>query len=56
MKDYENKLVANVKSDSKSFYKYVRSRQRMKDKVGPITDNQGWVIINDEGVAEEISK
>src|SRR6218665_223801 len=34
VKDYENKLAANVKSDSKSFYKYVRSRQRKKDRVG----------------------
>src|SRR6218665_3533106 len=38
-KDYENKLAANVKRDSKSFYKYVRSRTRKKDRVGPITDN-----------------
>ena len=41
---------------SKSFYKYVRSRQRKKDRVGPITDNQGRVLIKDEKVAEAISK
>src|SRR6218665_1491705 len=56
VKDYENKLAANVKSDSKSFYKYVRSRQRKKDRVGPITDNQGKVLIKDEEVAEAINK
>ena len=35
---------------------YVRSRQRKKDRVGPITDNQGRVLIKDEEVAEAISK
>src|SRR6218665_1117736 len=54
IEDYENKLAANVKSDSKSFYKYVRSRQRKKDMVEPIIDNQ--ILIKDEEVAEAINK
>src|SRR6218665_3529224 len=56
VKDYENKLAAKVKSDSKNFYKYVRSRQRKKDRVGPITDNKGRVLIKDEEVAKAINK
>ena len=54
VKDYENKLAENVKSDNKSFYKYVRSRPRKKDRVGPITNNQRRVLINDEEVTEAI--
>ena len=52
----ENKLAANVKSDNKSFYKYARSRQKRKDKVGLITDNRGRAIIKNEEVAEAINK
>jgi len=53
--DHENKLAANVKSDS--FYKSAMSRKRRNDdRVEPITDNQRRVIINDEEAAEAINK
>ena len=29
----EHKLAQNIKSDSKSFYAYVRSKQNVRDKV-----------------------
>ena len=38
---FEHKLAQNIKSDSKSFYAYVRSKQNVRDKVGPLEDNAG---------------
>ena len=31
---FEHKLAQNIKSDSKSFYAYVRSKQNVRDKEG----------------------
>ena len=31
--NFELKLAQNIKSDSKSFYAYVRSKQNVRDKV-----------------------
>lgn len=53
--EFESKLATNVKNDSKSFYKYVRSRQQKKDRVGPLANAQGRVIIDDEETAEELN-
>ena len=36
---FELKLAQNIKSDSKSFYAYVRRKQHVRDKVGPLEDN-----------------
>ena len=35
-RNFEQKLVQNIKSDSKSFYAYVRSKQNVRDRVGPL--------------------
>ena len=40
----ELKLAQNLKSDSKSFYAYVRSKQNVRDKVGSLEDNAGDII------------
>lgn len=48
MKDYESKLA--VKSDSKVYTSIMRSRQRKKDRAGPISDDQTRAIINDTEV------
>ena len=55
VQDYERKLAANVKQDSKSFYKYVRSRQKKRDRVGPIVNDKGSLIMEDEQTAEELN-
>ena len=34
----EHKLAQNIKSDSKSFYAYVRSKQNIRNKVGPLEE------------------
>ena len=40
---FEKKLAGNIKNDSKSFCAYVRSKQKVRDKVGPLENN----IISD---------
>ena len=37
-------LAGNIKKDSKSFYAYVRSKQRVRDKVGPLENNSENII------------
>src|SRR6218665_1836656 len=36
IKNFEQKLSRNVKEDSKSFYSYVRSKQKRKERVGQL--------------------
>ena len=43
-RNFEHKLAQNIKSDSKSFYACVRSKQNVRDKVGPLMDNAGNII------------
>ena len=38
-RNFEHKLPQNIKSDNKSFYAYVRSKQSVRDKVGTREDN-----------------
>ena len=40
-RNVEHKLAQNVKSDNRSFYGYVRRKQNVRDKVGPLDDNAG---------------
>jgi hypothetical protein len=48
---FEKKLVSNVRKDAKSFYAYVRSRSNTKEKVGPLRDENGKLINDDEEIA-----
>ena len=43
---FEHKLATNIKQDSKSFFAYIRSKQRVKDSIGPLKGNNGAVISN----------
>ena len=45
----------NIKSDSKSFYAYVRSKQNVRDMVGPLVDNAGNIITQGFLMAEELN-
>ena len=52
-RNFEHKSAQNIKSDSKSFYAYVRSKQNVRDKVGPLEDNFGNIvtgIFNGRGI------
>ena len=51
----ELKSAQNIKSDSKSFYAYVRSKQNVRDKVGSLEDNAGDIITNGFLMAEELN-
>ena len=45
----------HIKSDSKSFYAYVRSKQNVRDRVGPLEDNAGNIITQGVLMAEELN-
>ena len=53
--NFEHKLCQNIKSDSRSFYAYVRSKQNVRDKVGPLEDNVGNKITQGFVMAEELN-
>lgn len=50
-RNFEQKLASNIKNDNKSFYSYVRSKQRVVDKIGPIKNSVGNIVTNDVEVA-----
>ena len=54
-RNIEHKLAQNIKSDSKSFYAYVRSKQNVRDKVGPLEDNFGNIVTQGFLMAEELN-
>ena len=54
-RNFELKLAQHIKSDSKSYYAYVRSKQNVRDKVGPLEDNAGDKITEGILVAEEFN-
>ena len=54
-RNFEEKLAQNIKSDSKSFYAYVRSKQNVRDKVGPLEDNAGIKITQGCLMAEKLN-
>ena len=58
IKSFEEKLSRNVKEDSKSFYNYVRSKQKRKEMVGPLKkeEDNGEVIVDDVEAAETLNK
>ena len=51
----EHNLAQNIKSDSKSFYAYVRSKQNVRDRVGPLEDNAENKITQGILMAEELN-
>ena len=50
--NFEKKLVKSIKINPKSFYSYVRSRAKTKDKVGPLKDANGKLILDDNDRAQ----
>ena len=54
-RNFEHKLAQNIKSDSKSFYACVRSKQIVRDKVGPLEDNFGNIVTQGFLMAEELN-
>ena len=54
-RSYEQKLACNIKNDSKSFYAYVRSKQNVQDKVGPLEDSAGNIVSQGFLMAEDLN-
>ena len=54
-RNFDHTLAQNIKSDSKSFYAYVRSKHNVRDKVGPLEDNAGTIITQGFLMAEEFN-
>ena len=53
---FEKKLAGNIKNDSKSFYAYVRCKQKVRDKVGPLENNKGNIISDGFQMAEVLNE
>ena len=53
--DFERKIAKNIRSDSKSFYKCVRSKTRVKSTVGPLMDNQGNLVVGDHEMSKMLN-
>src|SRR5260221_11431428 len=45
---FEQKLTTDIKKNQKTFFSYVRSKSRTKDRVGPLKDNNGQVVDDDQ--------
>ena len=54
-RNFELKLAQSIKSDSKSFYAYVISKQHVRYEVGPLEDNAGDMITEGFLMAEELN-
>ena len=56
-RNVEHKLAQNIfkKTVSKSFYAYVRSKQNVRDTVGPLEDNAGNITTQGFVMAEELN-
>ena len=52
---FEHKLAANIKKDSKSFFAYIKSKQKVKDRVGPLKDIDWNVITRIVDIAESLN-
>ena len=55
MRNFEHKVAQHIQSDGKSFYAYVRSKQNVRDKVGPLKDNAGNIITQGFLKADELN-
>lgn len=53
---YEVLLANKIKTDPKSFYSYVRSKQRTKQSVGPLKDENGTLCNDDESMATLLNR
>ena len=49
-------MAGNIKNYSKSFYAYVRSKQKVRDKVGPLENNRGNIILDGFQMAEVLNE
>ena len=53
---FDKKLADNIKKYSKSCYAYVRSKQKVRDKVEPLDNNRGNIISDGFQIAEVLNE
>ena len=46
-RNFEKNLVDNININVKGFFAYARKKQRTRDKVGPLKNNDGVIIEDD---------
>ena len=49
-------MAGNIKNDSKSCYAYVRSKQKVRDQVGPVENNRGNIMSDEFQMAEVLNE
>ena len=49
-------MAGNIKNNSKSFYAYVRNKQKVRDKVGPLENNRRKIISDGFQMAEVLDE
>ena len=55
-RSFEQTLENDIKNDSKNFYAYVQSKQKVQDKVGPLENSAGNVISAGFQMAEDLNE
>ena len=55
-KHFEQKLAKDIKTNPKSFYAYVRSKSKVKDKVGPLKDSEGHMVSEEEAMCDLLNE
>ena len=53
---FEKKMAGKINNYSKSFYAYVKSKQKVRDKVGPQENNRGNIISEAFQMAEVLNE
>ena len=54
-RSYKQKLVCKIKNYSKRFYAYIRRKQNVRDKVGPLEDSAGNIISQGFLMVEDLN-
>jgi len=54
-KEYATKLAGNIKTDCKSFYRYLKRKRLTKTNVGPLQSELGEFIVGNKEIAEELN-
>ena len=52
----KKQLAGNIKNYSKSFYAYIRSKHKVRDKVGPLENNRENIISEGFQMAEVLNE
>ena len=55
-RNFEVKLAKNIKSDTKSFFAYVRNKTKSKVETGPLLNDSGVTLDSQTDMAEEFNR